>query len=180
MPVQPSYETEAAQPHLPAQARGNPSSCTPCTLCAPDNSLDLVSSPCVFLCVPGAWHLYPSLMVGNLCILHILSSEHHSTLRQSCHQQETPVVLSQKTFVVTQLWDSPVTGGNPLWQPYHNNKPRVNILYHRNMTPHCKTFTWWLSKEIYCDACMNHTWSHSHINWQTFYNNYYYGGLFLP
>ena len=38
MPVQPSYDTEAAQPHLPAQAGGKPSSCTPFTLCAPDNS----------------------------------------------------------------------------------------------------------------------------------------------
>ena len=41
MPVQPSYNTEAAQPHLPAQAGGKPLSCTPCTLCAPDNSLGL-------------------------------------------------------------------------------------------------------------------------------------------
>ena len=38
MPVQPSYDTEAAQPHLPAQAGGKPSICTPFTLCAPDNS----------------------------------------------------------------------------------------------------------------------------------------------
>ena len=34
-----SYDTEAAQVHLPAQAGGKPSSCTPFTLCAPDNSL---------------------------------------------------------------------------------------------------------------------------------------------
>ena len=43
MPVQPSYDTEAAQPHLPAQAGGKPSSCTPFTLCAPDNSLSPLS-----------------------------------------------------------------------------------------------------------------------------------------
>ena len=38
MPIQPSYDTEAAQPHLPAQAGWKPSSCTPYTQCAPDNS----------------------------------------------------------------------------------------------------------------------------------------------
>ena len=42
MPVQPSYDTEAAQSHLPAQAGGKPPSCTPFTLCAPDNSLSSV------------------------------------------------------------------------------------------------------------------------------------------
>ena len=41
MPVQTSYDTEAAQSHLPAKAGGKPSSCTPFTLCAPDNSLSV-------------------------------------------------------------------------------------------------------------------------------------------
>ena len=48
MPVHPNYDTEATQPHLPARAGGKPSSRTPSTLCAPDNSLGLLSS-CVFL-----------------------------------------------------------------------------------------------------------------------------------
>ena len=111
IPVQPSYDTEAAQPHHAAQAGEKPSSHTPGTMCAPDNSLSLS------WCVPVAWLLYPSLIVGNLLfhsVLHIFSGGHHSTLPQSYHQQETPVVPRQEISVVSQLSDSPVTGGKPM------------------------------------------------------------------
>ena len=64
-----------------------------------------------------AWQLSQSLLLCSLSLafiplpnsnsgkplfhelLHILSGEHHSTLRQSYHQQETFVVWRQETFV---------------------------------------------------------------------------------
>ena len=95
IPIQPSYDTEAAQPHLPALAGGNPSSCTPSNLCSPDNSLGLS-----FPCVAGAWLLYPSLTVGNLCFIHCYTS--------------FPVSI-------TQHWDGPTTSRKPLW--FGDSKP---------------------------------------------------------
>ena len=55
------------------------------------------------------------------------------------------------------------------------DEPWVNILCHRNMTPPTiKHLFGNYQMDIYCDACMNHTPSHNHMNWQTFYSIYYY------
>ena len=101
--VQPSYDTEAAQPHLPALAGGKPSSRTPSTLCAPHNSLGLVSS---LPRVPGAWLLYPSLTVGSLCFIHYYTS----------------FLVS-----ITQHWDGPTTSRKPMW--FGDRKPLWVLIF---------------------------------------------------
>ena len=66
MPVQTSYDTEAAQPHLPAQAGGKPSSCTPCTLCAPDNSPCLSLRFLISKLALTTHHLNQPMAISNL------------------------------------------------------------------------------------------------------------------
>ena len=54
-------------------------------------------------------------------------------------------------------------------------EPRVNILYHRNMTPLTVKYVFGnYQMDIYCNACTNHTPSHNLINCQIFYNIDYY------
>ena len=117
MPVQPSYNTEAAQPHLPAQAGGKPPSCTPCTLCVPDNSLGLS----LFVC-SQAWHLYPSLTVRNLCFINyytysLVSITHHrhnpTTSRKSLWFGDRKPLWSLNFEIALLL------AIKPWWQPCH-------------------------------------------------------------
>ena len=84
-----------ATAHLPAQAWGKLSSCTPCTLCALTN---LPVSP---------WsQVFPSLAfiplpnMGNLCFINY---------------------YTYSLVSITQHWDSPTTSRKPLW--FGDRKP---------------------------------------------------------
>ena len=120
MPVQPSFNTEAAQPYFPAHAEGKPSSCSLCTLCAPDNSQSLSS------CVPGAWRLYPSLTLGDLRFNNYYT---YSLVGITQHwdgptTSRKPLWFGDRKSLWSLNFEIPrvgsrVTGGIPLWQPYH-------------------------------------------------------------
>ena len=128
MPVHLSYDTEAAQPHLPALAAGIPPAAHPAP-CVRLTTL-LVCSPPVclwslaYIPLPkgwkplfhSAWHtrmvLPPS---GNPC-----GSGTGNLLGWSYHQQETPP-LWLALFVL-------LMGNKPMWQPYHTLDERHRIV----------------------------------------------------
>ena len=114
MPVQHSYDTEAAQLHLPAHP-------APC-----------VRLPTLSICsprVPGAWLLYTSLTVGSLCLIQ------HDTL----HGVVLPpagnlVVRRQETY-----WDGPTTSRKPMW--FGERKPLWLALFVLLMGNPCGSLT---------------------------------------
>ena len=93
MPVQPSYMTRR-QPSLTSQPK--PEVTLQLHNLHPVCAWPLCLSPCVDSPpLPSSGIFTPFLTARNLYLMNsTLSGEHHSTLRPSCHQQETPVPWS--------------------------------------------------------------------------------------
>ena len=131
MPVQTSYDTEAAQPHLPAQARGKPSSCTP----SPTLSVSVCPSPLLFS--PGLAYIVlytPFLKAGNLCFIYCytlwwasLNTETVLSPAVVVTQLCGPSTLWSLNFETALLLAGNLCGRKPLWQSYHSIFTRITF-----------------------------------------------------
>ena len=89
------------------------------------------------------WHTWQNLCCINC---YTLSGEHHSTLRHSCHKQETPVVWRQEPLWSVNLEITLLLAENPCGSLTILVSPNIRtynrLVLSKNMPHVCVKFIW--------------------------------------